>query len=80
MVKNLIEDSVRETISKYVHDHFQAMFGDYKNLIISDAIITHAVEDVIDTSALIDEGYFSDGDIVLACQRAIAYFIVKNMK
>lgn len=38
-------------------------------------VVDYAIEDVFETSAIADEGFFSDGDITLGCQRALANFL-----
>lgn len=64
-MKAKVEDEVVEQLKSILGDS-------YYYVIHPEKIIDYAVNDVFTTSALHDEWYYSKGDIVLACQRAIA--------
>jgi len=51
-------EKIREDIDKHIHK----VFGDYASS-ITEEFRTEMVEDVMQTSAIEDEGFYSDGDI-----------------
>ena len=59
----------KEDIAENVRNHFKKFFTEYD--IPMDSLVEFAVEDIIETSAYEDEGYYSSGDVSLACQRSL---------
>lgn len=72
------EDHMREEIHTQVREKFIKTLGDAFNYIENEDIIDYAVENVFETSAIKDEGYYNDADINLAVQRSITHFIIQG--
>ena len=61
-------------VERDIRNKFKTVLGDYADR-ISEHKIKIAIDDVIETSAIEDEGYYSDGDITLAFQRTITGYL-----
>lgn len=64
----------REEVKKEVVAVLKTMLDDYFDE-LKEEVIEFAVDDVFETSAIEDEGFYNDSDVRLACRRAIVYFI-----
>ncbi|MFW6015236.1 MAG: hypothetical protein ACOCRK_02215 [bacterium] len=64
-------------IRQDVEREFLKMLGDYAKE-LKEKAIQAAINDVIECSALVDEGYYNDSDVTLACQRTIINYLNEN--
>lgn len=65
---------MREQITSKVINEFHRILDEP----VSEPAIEFAVQDVYETSAIEDEGYYSDGDIILAVRRTLLYAVNKT--
>lgn len=68
MIDYVKSEELRSKVRIFVNRHFDKFFTEYA---IPEEIVEWAVDDVMWTSGISEDGCFSDGDISLACQRAI---------
>ena len=62
-------------IEQDVRQHLATFFTEYD---VPNSLLKEMVADVVETSALQDEGFYSDGDVSLACQRVILSHITNE--
>ena len=66
-LRNEIGQDVRKEFKRLLNDHAEEL---------QENIINYAIDNVFETSAIQDEGYYNNDDVKLACRRAI----VDNLK
>lgn len=66
MNKNITE--IRKDVERDIKTHFKKFFTEYN---LPDNVLNYAIDDVMETSAIEDEGFYNLSDISLGCQRAL---------
>lgn len=69
-LREKVEDDIKEFLAKVARD-----FDFSQDFLWNSDLVEYAVEDVFETSAISSEGYFSSGDVKLACQRAMEHYL-----
>ena len=69
-------EKLKKQIADEAEAHFRTFFTAY-NIHSYEYVMDNVVNDVLETSALEDEGYYTQCDIGLACQRVIMSLIEK---
>ena len=58
-----------------VREKFLEVLGDFFHDVNSEQLIDYAVENVLETSGIMDEGIYNMADVNLAVQRSIAHHL-----
>lgn len=66
----------RQEVDIDIQNKFSELLGDYATELSND-VINYAIDDVLETSGISDEGYYNNSDVTLACQRALIHFVNK---
>lgn len=66
----------RQEVDIDIQNKFYELLGDYATELSND-VINYAIDDVLETSGISDEGYYNNSDVTLACQRALIHFVNK---